>query len=285
MGQSPPSATYNSSVEGLPFFQGKAEFGALYPEPRVWCNKPGKVADADDILLCVRAPVGPTNLAPAQCCIGRGLASVRPESGVSLKYLLYAFRRFAAELDAKGTGTTFKAVSGKVVRELAIPIAPVAEQARIADALDELLSDLDAGVAALEQIRVKLAHYRASVLKAAVEGTLTTEWRLQHPCTEPASELLKHILAEHRRRWEEEQLRRFRQKGQVPPANWNSKYKDPATADTRNLPTLPQRLVLGNARPTCVSGHKRLTWLERVLRRERPRVHPFAGYPHGLAEP
>jgi type I restriction enzyme S subunit len=92
----------------------------------------------------------------------------------------------------------------------------------------------------MEQVRVKLAQYRASVLKAAVEGTLTAEWRQQQPHIEPASELLKRILAERRRRWEEEQLRRFRRKGQVPTANWNSKYKDPATPATRSLPTPPQ---------------------------------------------
>jgi type I restriction enzyme, S subunit len=206
MGQSPPSPTYNVTGQGLPFFQGKAEFGALYPDTRVWCSRPNKVAEADDILLSVRAPVGPTNLTPARCCIGRGLAALRPEAGLNLKYLLYVFRRFAAEMDARGTGTTFKAVSGKVVREFPIPIAPPAEQSRIADALDELLSDLDAGVAALGRVREKLKLYRASVLKAAVGGTLTAEWRNWHPQVEHASEPLKRILAERRRRWEEDQL-------------------------------------------------------------------------------
>src|SRR5438552_796769 len=89
MGQSPPSSTYNATGEGLPFFQGKAEFGNLYPEARVWCSAPGKLAEKNDILLSVRAPVGPTNLAPAKSCIGRGLSAVHPEPGVNLKYLFY----------------------------------------------------------------------------------------------------------------------------------------------------------------------------------------------------
>ncbi|MBI4293446.1 MAG: restriction endonuclease subunit S [Betaproteobacteria bacterium] len=239
MGQSPPSSTYNIECDGLPFFQGKAEFGSLYPEPKVWCSQPGKIAEANDILLSVRAPVGPTNLAPGKCCIGRGLAAVRPETGLDLKYLLHAFRCSASVLDARGTGTTFKAVSGKVVREFALPIAPSEEQSRIADALDELFSDLDAGVAALERVRGKLKLYRASVLKAAVEGTLTAEWRAQHPHTEHASELLQRILTERRRRWEEEQLRKFKEKGQEPPTNWKAKYKQPVIPDTTNLPPLP----------------------------------------------
>ena len=125
-------------------------------------------------------------------------------------------------------------------KPLPVPVAPSAEQYRIADALDELFSDLDAGVAALERVREKLKLYRASVLKAAVEGALTAEWRAQHPYTEPASELLKRILTERRRRWEEDQLAKFKAKGQEPPKNWKAKYKEPVAPDTTNLPPLPE---------------------------------------------
>ncbi len=239
MGQSPPSSTYNSTGDGLPFFQGKADFGNLYPDARIWCSRPGKIAEKNDILLCVRAPVGPTNLAPAKSCIGRGLSAVHPEHGVNLKYLLYALRRFAAELDNRGTGTTFKAISGKVVRTFPIPIAPSSEQTRIADTLDELLSDLDAGVVALERARAKLKHYRAAVLKAAVEGALTADWRDEHPDIEPATAPLTRILAERRRRWEESQLEKFKAAGKEPPKNWKAKYQEPIDPDTTNLPTLP----------------------------------------------
>jgi type I restriction enzyme, S subunit len=118
-------------------------------------------------------------------------------------------------------------------------VAPSAEQSRIADALDELFSDLDAGVPALERVREKLKLYRVSVLKAAVEGTLTVEWRAQHPYTEPASELLKRILAERRRRWEEDQLAKFKAKAQEAPRTWRA-YKEPVTPDTTDLPPLPE---------------------------------------------
>jgi type I restriction enzyme S subunit len=123
---------------------------------------------------------------------------------------------------------------------LPVPIAPPREQHRIADTLDELLSDLDAGVAALERVRTKLAHYRAAVLKAAVEGALTTELRRQHPAAEPASALLARLLAERRRRWEDEQLRKFAAAGKEPPKGWKAKYKEPAAPDTANLPQLPE---------------------------------------------
>lgn len=240
MGQSPPSSTYNHDGVGLPFFQGKAEFGELYPEMRTWCSRPTKIALGDDILMSVRAPVGPTNLAPGKCCIGRGLASVRPETDVDLKYLLYACRRYVDELDAKGTGTTFKAISGKTLRELPIPVAPTAEQSRIAEALDELFSDLDAGVAVLERAREKLKLYRASVLKAAVEGSLTADWRRRNPPAETGGELLKRILVERRRRWEKDQIRKFHEKGKTPPRNWKARYKEPVAPDVSELPALPE---------------------------------------------
>lgn len=239
MGQSPRSSTYNKSGDGLPFFQGKADFGMTYPRIRVWCVQPNKIAETDDILLSIRAPVGPTNLAPTQCCIGRDLAAIRPEAGLTLKFLLYAFRHFEDHLNARGTGTTFEAVSGKTVREFFFPIPPQIEQARIADTLDELFSDLNAGVAALERARDKLKLYRAAVLKAAVEGALTADWRESHPDVEPAGTLLKRILVERRRRWEQDQLRKFEEKGKTPPKNWKAKYKEPVAPDTTSLPPLP----------------------------------------------
>ncbi len=70
LGQSPPSSTYNVNSEGLPFFQGKAEFGERYPIVVKWCSIPKKIAKKNDILISVRAPVGPTNIAPSECCIG-----------------------------------------------------------------------------------------------------------------------------------------------------------------------------------------------------------------------
>jgi type I restriction enzyme S subunit len=118
-------------------------------------------------------------------------------------------------------------------------VPPPKEQERIADTLDELLSDLDAGVAALERVRAKLKHYRAAVLKAAVEGALTAEWRRQHPAAEPAGTLLARILAERRRRWEAAQLAKFQAVGKSPPKDWRAKYSEPAAPDTSILPQLP----------------------------------------------
>lgn len=124
-------------------------------------------------------------------------------------------------------------------RRLIVPIAPFNEQRRIVETCEELLSALNTGVAALEHARDKLTRYRASVLKAAVEGALTADWREQHPDAEPASALLKRTLIERRRRWEQDQLRTFAEKGKTPPKHWQAKYKEPVAPDTASLPPLP----------------------------------------------
>ena len=177
MGQSPASSTYNNQQKGLPFFQGKAEFGKLYPIVRKWCTQPKKVAEAGDILLSVRAPVGPTNLASEKCCIGRGLAAIRAEAPINQKYLLHHFRNIEPWLTQQGTGSTFAAISGGFIRELQAPLAPLNEQKRIADKLDTLLARVDSCQSHLERVPQILKRFRQSVLAAATSGRLTEEWR------------------------------------------------------------------------------------------------------------
>ena len=169
-GQSPESKYYNTEGIGIPFFQGKADFGVLYPEIRVYCSQPTKIAEKDDILLSVRAPVGPTNLAPCRVCIGRGLTAIRPSEKLNLKYLLYFFRYFEAQLQQKGTGTTFKAITQDIIKNLEIPAPPISEQERIVSRIEELFSQLDSGVETLKKIKQQLAVYRQAVLKEAFEG-------------------------------------------------------------------------------------------------------------------
>ena len=126
------------------------------------------------------------------------------------------------------------------LEDVEIPFAPIPEQHRIVAKLDELFSELDAGVAALERAWAKPKRYRASVLKAAVEGKLTEEWRQENPPDETGEELLERILVERRKHWEEEQLAKFNAKGQKPPKNWQQKYKEPVEPNTSELPELPE---------------------------------------------
>lgn len=142
MGQSPESSSYNESGEGLPFFQGNADFGELHPTVRIWCNAPTKIAECGDILISVRAPIGALNIADKQCCIGRGLAALTVnETLCSPKYLWYGLECKVDELNSKGTGSTFKAINKKTLAETEIPLPPLEEQRRIASVLDKV-SDL-----------------------------------------------------------------------------------------------------------------------------------------------
>ena len=117
---------------------------------------------------------------------------------------------------------------------------PLHEQHRIVAKIEELFSDLDAGVAALKRAKANLKRYRAAVLKAAVEGKLTEEWRAKNPPKEPAAKLLERILKERRKKWEEDQLAAYEANGKQPPKNWRDKYQEPAGPDTANLPALPE---------------------------------------------
>jgi len=110
MGQSPPSSTYNDAGKGLPFFQGKTDFGSSHPRPRQFCSTPLKIAKPGDILISVRAPVGPTNIADRKCCIGRGLAAIRPQK-IHGEFLWYNLRYLEPIIASLGTGTIFQAIN------------------------------------------------------------------------------------------------------------------------------------------------------------------------------
>ena len=135
MGQSPSSDTYNDS-EGLPFFQGNADFGKIHPSIRVYCNAPIRIADVDDILISVRAPIGAINIANCKCCIGRGLASIRNNAEVANEYIYHALIANKEKLIAQGTGSTFKSIGKEALKELSIPVPPREEQERIVAELD-----------------------------------------------------------------------------------------------------------------------------------------------------
>lgn len=173
MGQSPPSDTYNDEGVGLPFFQGKAEFTELHPVVRKWCNASNKIAEPNDILMSVRAPVGSTNIANVKCSIGRGLSAIRYSH--CNKFLFYFFRLIENKLDEKGTGTTFRAISGDVIKNAQIYLPPLPEQHRIVAQIEELFSSLDKGIESLKTAQQQLKVYRQAVLKWAFEGKLTNK--------------------------------------------------------------------------------------------------------------
>ena len=180
LGQSPPSSTYNTDGEGLPFYQGKLEFGKLYPTPRKWCTTPKKIAEKGDVFISIRAPVGPTNICPETSAVGRGLAAIRGLGGIESFFILYLLRTFANEIASRGTGTTFDAITGNQLKTFEIPLPPLAEQRRIVAKLGSLFAQLGAAVDSLKKAKTQLQRYRRSILKAAFEGELTNGWRKEH---------------------------------------------------------------------------------------------------------
>ena len=235
LGQSPPSSTYNKEKTGLPFFQGKTEFGELHPVAKVWCDSPKKIAKKNDILISVRAPVGSTNIstdtccigrglsairtsetvdmmyvfyhlrhkknakkndilisvrAPVgstnistdTCCIGRGLSAIRTSETVDMMYVFYHLRHMESHIAQKGTGTTFKAITGKQLRSIKLSLPPLSEQKRIVVKIKSIFAQIDAAKERLERLvpQTKTASgsldaLRNSVLKQAFEGKLVLQ--------------------------------------------------------------------------------------------------------------
>jgi len=137
MGQSPPSSAYNSSQNGLPFFQGKSEFGKRHPIAVKWCTQPLKKAQKNDILMSVRAPVGPVNIADTESVIGRGLCAVRTNRGTDYLFVYHYLRSIEREIESCGSGSTFQAINKKQIESIEIPLPPLHVQKQIVAILEQ----------------------------------------------------------------------------------------------------------------------------------------------------
>lgn len=154
-GQSPSSETYNSEGIGIPFFQGKTDFGITSPTIRMYCSEPIKIAEPGDILISVRAPVGPTNLCNTKSCIGRGLSAIRPSSKIDRQYLIQFLKHHEPILAQSGVGSTFKAITQADLNNIDIPFPPLEEQKRIAailDSADAIRTKRKAAIAKLDEL-------------------------------------------------------------------------------------------------------------------------------------
>ncbi|WP_317705556.1 restriction endonuclease subunit S [Methylomarinovum caldicuralii] len=168
MGQSPPGTTYNENGNGMPFFQGRRDFGFRYPSLRVYCTSPTRIANEDDTLVSVRAPVGDINMAYETCCIGRGVAAVRHKSG-SRSYTYYAmqflrerFKRFEAE------GTVFGSINKKQFQSLSsMKVTP-----DIITIFENLAYPIDENIRTNEDEMQTLAKLRDTLLPKLISGEL-----------------------------------------------------------------------------------------------------------------
>ena len=154
MGQSPSSDTYNDLGEGLPFFQGNADFGRIHPSVRVYCNAPIRIADVDDILISVRAPIGAINITNTKCCIGRGLAAIKNGNRIKKSFAYHALIANKDKLIALGTGSTFKSIGRTALNDLLIPVPPLDEQ-------ENIVAELDCLSGIIEKKKQQLKEYDA----------------------------------------------------------------------------------------------------------------------------
>ena len=153
MGQSPDSNSYNDDGDGVPFFQGNADFGERYPITRKWCTAPTKMAAPNDILISVRAPIGAMNYAKESCCIGRGLAALTPDkSKVSSEFIFWLMKCKNQELNSKGTGSTFKAIGRKVLEETLVPNITLEKQTEYSAILERVYAVIQARKTELQKL-------------------------------------------------------------------------------------------------------------------------------------
>jgi len=207
--------------------------------------------------------------------VGSTLARVRSDL-VDADYLYYFFESIYSFLNTQTKGVGIPHINPVVLNSIDFFLPPKAEQSRIVEKLEELLSDLDDGISELKTAQIKLGQYRQSLLKSAVDGSLTTEWRKQNSnkISETGGQLLARTLKERRQHWEKQKLAEFAAKDKTPPKNWQAKYPEPVVPDTSELPELPKDWVWASL--------SQIGWLDRGRSKHRPRnaSHLYGGdYP------
>lgn len=150
-GQSPESKFYNTNEEGLAFYQGKKDFSDKYiGQPTKWTTKITKEAIKNDILMSVRAPVGPVNFSIQRCCIGRGLAAIRTSEKIDKEYLYNFLVKFKNEIEVN-EGAVFNSINKSQIGAIPIPLPPLPQQKQIVATLDKAFTAIDTAKANAEQ--------------------------------------------------------------------------------------------------------------------------------------
>ena len=192
-------------------------------------NSSARLMPAGTVLFTSRAPIGYVAIAKNPVSTNQGFKSFVLKVGILPDYVYWYLKGNKNLAESNASGTTFLELSGTKAKQIPIPIAPLNQQKLIVAEIEKQFSRLDEAVTALKRIQANLQRYEASVLKAAVEGKLTEEWRRKNPDVESATDLLKRIVVERKKKWEADHP--------------GKKYKEPAPPNTSNLPELPKGWV------------------------------------------
>lgn len=168
-GQSPAGKNFNDNGEGMPFYQGKKDYGDKFLNPpKVWTKSITKVAIQGDILLSVRAPVGALNIATQEICIGRGLAAIRGNEEINKDYLFYVLSQISVGLRGNA-GAIFNSINKTQIENIEFLLPPLAEQKRIVAKLDAAFAEIDKAVEIAQDRKALLEVFQASVINNAFE--------------------------------------------------------------------------------------------------------------------
>lgn len=266
-GNTPPTSNVENYGGGIPFFKPPQLTDMPVSEAPDTLSEKGvkkaRLLPPRSVLVSCIGIIGKTAITKTFGATNQQINAVIFESSVQPEYGFYYSQTLAPWLKENSSATTVAIINKGKFEVAPFPLPPTAEQTRIVAKLEELLSDLDSGVAELKAAQQKLVQYRQSLLKAAVEGALTAEWRQHNQPGETGAQLLQRILTERRTRWEARQLAKFQAQGKTPPKDWQKKYPEPVPPDTTDLPELPEGWVwasldmLGEIASGVAKGTKR----------------------------
>lgn len=203
-------------------------------------NSSAKLLEPGIVLVAMYGSIGKIGLTRISCATNQAIAFCRPDKRVvDSKFLFWGLRYLRPRLVSMGQGGAQLNISQTLLKDVQLPVAPLGEQRRIVEKIETLFAELDKGEESLRQVQVLLARYRQSVLKAAVTGELTADWRAQRAGQmEHGRDLLARILKTRRENWQ-----------------GRGKYKEPVEPDTTNLPELPEGWVWASlAQLTWIKG-------------------------------
>lgn len=220
------------------------------------------------------ATVGRTGILGMDATTNQAICVLLPiQEAFLAKYITYWLQFQRQQLISQSAGGAQPNINQEIIRSFPFPLSPRAEQQRIIAAIEQQFTRLDNGIASLKSARARTKKYRASLLKSAVEGELTKEWRAENTVEETGEQLLARILVERRKRWEEAELAKMREKGKFQKDDkWKDRYKEPQAPDVANLPKLPEGW--------CWATVEQIAQIQGGIQKQPSRVPRQNSYPY-----